>query len=227
LLEEVGRRVGEGYRRVKLKVHPGWDTVPVAAVRAAHPDLALQVDANGSYAPLGVAGAADALAAVDDLDLLLVEQPLGDDDLVGHAALARRLRTPVCLDEAVRSEGDALAALALGACGALNVKPGRVGGLVEAVRIADAAAAAGAAVWCGGMLETGIGRAANLALASLGAFTLPGDISAAARWWEADIVEPAAVLAGDGSIAVPGGPGLGVTVRLPPSAVVGRAWSAR
>jgi O-succinylbenzoate synthase len=227
LLDTVASRVGEGYRRVKVKIHPGWDIVPVAAVRAAHPGLMLQVDANGAYAPLGPAGAAAALAPLDDLGLLLVEQPLGDDDLVGHAELGRRLRTPVCLDESIGSEHDMATAVALGACRAVNVKAGRVGGLAAAVAVAERAVAAGMAVWCGGMLETGVGRAANLALASLGAFTLPGDLSAASRYWEADIVEPAALLTAAGEIAVPSGPGIGVEVTLAPDVVTGRVWCGR
>ena len=224
LLDEVGERVAEGYRRVKIKIHPGWDRVPVEAVRAAHPSLALQVDANGSYGPLGVDGAAGALVPLDDAGLLLVEQPLGDDDLVGHAALARRMRTPLCLDESVGSDSDAASALALGACGVLNVKAGRVGGVFEAVRIHDRCARGGIPAWCGGMLETGVGRAANLALASLGGFTLPADLSAADRYWAADIVEEPAVLGADGSIPVPAGAGSGVTVSLRPASVTDRLW---
>ncbi|WP_410051049.1 o-succinylbenzoate synthase [Acidiferrimicrobium sp. IK] len=228
LLEEVGKRVGEGYRRVKLKVGPGWDVVPVAAVRDAHPGLALQVDANGSYRALGVDGAAGALARLDGYGLLMVEQPLGDDDLVGHAELGRRLATPLCLDEAIASDDDAASAVALGACRVLNVKPGRVGGLREAVRVHDRCARSGIGAWCGGMLETGVGRAANLALAALGGFSLPGDLSASDRYWATDIVDRPATLQADGTIAVPAGPGIGVSVSLPPASVVDRTWmSAR
>ena len=211
LVDAVDRYVAEGYRRVKLKVQPGWDVEPVRAVRERFPDLALQVDANGAYSldggGDGGAGVA-ALAALDAFDLLLVEQPLAADDLVGHAALARRLRTPICLDESIESAADAAAALALGACSVVNVKPGRVGGYLEARRVHDVCAAAGAPVWCGGMLETGLGRAANAALAALPGFTLPGDLSASGRWYAQDVTEPLPLV--DGRLAVPTGPGIGV-----------------
>lgn len=204
LVDAVDGYVAEGYRRVKLKVEPGWDVQPVRAVRERFPDLALQVDANGAYS----LDDAEALAALDAFDLLLVEQPLAADDLVGHAALARRLRTPICLDESVESAADAAAALALGACSVVNVKPGRVGGYLEARRVHDVCAAAGVPVWCGGMLETGLGRAANAALAALPGFTLPGDLSASGRWYAQDITEP--LVLEDGRLAVPTGPGIGV-----------------
>lgn len=211
LLAEVSRRVDEGYRRVKLKVRPGWDTEPVGAVREAFGDLALQVDANGAYAPLGPS-AASVLKELDRFGLLLVEQPLADDDLVGHAALAKAIGTPVCLDEAIVSLDTAQNALALGACSVVNLKPGRVGGYLEAVRIHDLCAAAGVPVWCGGMLETGVGRAANLALATLANFALPGDLSASDRFWAADVVRDPVRLEADGTIRVPDGPGSGVEV---------------
>lgn len=219
LLAEVGRRVDEGYRRVKLKVHPGWDVEPVGAVRAEFGDLALQVDANAAYAPLGPS-AIEALKALDRFGLLMVEQPLADDDLVGHAALARAIGTPVCLDEAIVSLDTADTALALGACSVVNVKAGRVGGYLEAVRIHDLCAAAGVPVWCGGMLETGVGRAANLALATLANFALPGDLSASDRYWATDVVADPVRLEPDGTIRVPQGPGCGVeVVDLAPSTV--------
>ncbi|MDQ6782269.1 MAG: o-succinylbenzoate synthase [Actinomycetota bacterium] len=211
LVDEVGARLAEGYGRVKIKIHPGCDVTAVAALRATFgTELALQVDANGSYGALGVDGAARRLEALDGYGLLLIEQPLGDDDLVGHAALVRRLSTPICLDESITSADDARTALALGACGAINVKVGRVGGLAQAVAIHDRCAAAGIPVWCGGMLETGVGRAVNLALAALPNFSLPGDLSASDRFWETDIVTEPARLGSDGTIAVPGGPGIGV-----------------
>jgi o-succinylbenzoate synthase len=208
VVASVAERVAQGYRRVKLKIHPGWDVEPVAAVRARFGTLALQVDANGSYAGSGGA----ALAALDGFGLLCIEQPLADDDLVGHAALARTLRTPLCLDESITSALAAGAAIALGACGVINIKPGRVGGYLEAVRIHDLCVARGVPVWCGGMLETGIGRSANLALAALEGFSLPGDLSASDRFYRRDITEPVTVNA-DGTIDVPTGPGTGAVLR--------------
>ncbi len=209
LLDTVAAYLDEGYRRIKLKIEPGWDLEPVAAVRERFGDqLALQVDANAAY------HLADArrLAALDAFGLLLIEQPLPTDDLRGHAALAELLRTPLCLDESITSAAAAADAIALGACQIVNVKAGRVGGYLEARRVHDVCAAQGVAVWCGGMLETGIGRAANLALAALPDFTLPGDISASARYWRRDLITAPFTLGGDGQIGVPDGPGLGVVV---------------
>lgn len=206
LLAAVAGYVDQGYRRIKLKIEPGWDVAPVRAVREAHgPDLLLQVDANAAYTLRD----ARQLARLDDFDLLLVEQPLPEDDLLGHADLARLLDTPVCLDESVTSAQAAAAAIRLGACEVINIKPGRVGGYPEARRIAEVAAAHGVATWCGGMLETGIGRAANLALAALPTLTLPGDTSASDRYYATDITEP--FVLEDGRLPVPTGPGIGVT----------------
>lgn len=213
LIDAVGRHLEEGYRRVKIKIRPGWDLDPVVALRKdlGGPDrFALQVDANGSYA--GVADPAASLAPLDEQGLILIEQPLADDDLLGHAALGRRLSTPICLDESIVSARSAAVALALGACRVVNIKPGRVGGYLEAVAIHDLCADEGVPVWCGGMLETGVGRAANLALAALPNFSIPGDISASSRYWWSDIVTEPAILAPDGTIAVPLGPGIGVDV---------------
>jgi O-succinylbenzoate synthase len=210
LVATVGAYRAQGYGRVKIKVKPGWLADPIRALRAAFgPDLPLQVDANSAFtladAPL--------LAAIDDAGLLLIEQPLADDDLVDHAALQAQLQTPICLDESIDSYATAAAALALGACRVINIKPGRVGGLSVARAIHDLCQAQGVPVWCGGMLETGIGRAANLALASLPGFTLPGDISASRRYYHADLITQAFELnAADSTIAVPTGPGLGITV---------------
>lgn len=204
LLDTVARHCDEGYRRVKLKIEPGWDIEPVRAVRERFPDLPLQVDANAAYTLADV----DRLARLDAFDLLLVEQPLAVDDLHGHAELARRIRTPVCLDESIESAAGAAGAIALGACRIVNIKPGRVGGYLEARRIHDLCRTAGVAVWCGGMLETGIGRAANVALAGLPGFTLPGDLSASDRYFHTDITEPFRL--DDGCLRVPAGPGIGV-----------------
>ena len=206
LLEEVGAYVAEGYRRVKLKIQPGWDVEPVRAVRERFPDLALQVDANAAYT------LADArhLARLDAFDLLLIEQPLPEEQVRAHAALAARLATPVCLDESIVSAQSAADAIAMGACAVVNVKPSRVGGYLEARRIHDVCLAHGVAVWCGGMLETGLGRAGNVALAALPGFTLPGDISASDRYYRRDVTEPFVLR--DGTLRVPTGPGLGVQV---------------
>ncbi|MFD3513899.1 o-succinylbenzoate synthase [Streptomyces sp. NPDC058657] len=205
LLDSVGGFIDEGYARIKLKIEPGWDVAPVRAVRERFgDDLLLQVDANAAYT------LADArqLAKLDAFDLLLIEQPLADDDLVQHAALARQLRTPVCLDESIESAEDAAAAITLGACSIINVKPGRVGGYLEAKAIHDVCVAHGVPVWCGGMLETGLGRAANVALAALPGFTLPGDTSGSSRYFATDITAPFELA--DGHLDVPTGPGLGV-----------------
>ncbi len=205
LLAAVSRYVEQGYRRVKLKIEPGWDVAPVRAVREAHgPELLLQVDANAAYTLRD----ARHLARLDEFDLLLVEQPLPEEDVLGHADLAKVLRTPICLDESITSAGTAAAAIRLGACQVINIKPGRVGGYPEARRIAEVAAAHGVATWCGGMLETGIGRAANLALAALPMLTLPGDTSASDRYYATDITEP--FVLEDGRLPVPRGPGIGV-----------------
>ena len=203
LLDEVRRRVDEGYRRVKLKVMPGWDVEPVAAVRRElGDDLLLQVDANGAYA----AADTSALRVLDDYGLLLIEQPLADDDLDGHAALATRLRTPICLDESITSAMVAAHAIDAGACRVVNVKPGRVGGVAEAVRVHDVCVERGVGAWVGGMLETGIGRAVIVALASLPGFTMPGDVSASDRWYATDLTVPFLLDRSDGTIAVPTAP---------------------
>ena len=207
LLDAVAAALAEGYQRVKLKIRPGWDLEPVAAVRARFPDALLQVDANGAY----TAADADHLAGLDPYDLLLVEQPLPPDDLAGSALVASRLRTPVCLDEAITSAAAAASAIASGACSVVAVKAGHVGGYLEAVRVHDVCVAAGVPVWVGGMLETGLGRAANVALAALPGCTLPGDLSPSARWFAEDVTEP--LVLEDGHLRVPTGPGLGVEPR--------------
>lgn len=205
LLDAVAAYLEEGYVRIKLKIEPGWDVEPVRAVRERFGDeVLLQVDANTAY----TLGDAPHLARLDPFDLLLIEQPLDEEDVLGHADLARLIRTPVCLDESIESARDAAAAIRLGACSIVNVKPGRVGGYLEARRIHDVCAAAGVPVWCGGMLETGLGRAANVALAALPGFTLPGDTSASGRYYAQDITEPFELA--DGHLTVPTGPGLGV-----------------
>jgi O-succinylbenzoate synthase len=184
---------------------PGVDVERVAAIRADHPAILLSVDANAAYTLEDV----DVFRALDAFDLLMIEQPLHHEDLVRHAALQAEIATPVCLDESIRSAADAAAALQLGSCRIINIKQGRVGGVLEARRIHDVAAAAGVPVWCGGMLETGIGRATNVALAAMPNFLLPGDTSASSRYFREDLTEPF-VLRADGTMKVPTGPGIGV-----------------
>ena len=205
LLDAVDGYLAEGYQRIKLKIEPGWDVEPVRAVRERFGDILLQVDANTAYRR----GDAQHLALLDPFDLLLIEQPLDEEDLIGHAKLAEVVRTPICLDESIVSARAAADAIALGACAIVNIKPGRVGGYLESRRIHDVCRANDIPVWCGGMLETGIGRAANLALAALPGFTLPGDTSGSHRYYAHDITAPFVVT--DGTLPVPTGPGIGVT----------------
>ncbi|WP_214467734.1 o-succinylbenzoate synthase [Microbacterium flavescens] len=207
LVDAVDGYLAEGYARIKIKIKPGRDIADTAAVREAFGTIALQVDANSAY----TLADADTLAELDRFDLLLIEQPLQEDDLVDHATLARRLRTPVCLDESIVSAKAAADALALGSASIINIKAGRVGGYLEAVAIHDLCRDAGIPVWCGGMLETGIGRAANAALSALPGFTLPGDVSASNRFYTRDIVTEPAILE-DGHVRVPTGHGIGVEI---------------
>ncbi|GIH02362.1 o-succinylbenzoate synthase [Rhizocola hellebori] len=205
LLDAVDGYLAEGYLRIKLKIQPGWDVEPVRAVRERFgDDVLLQVDANTAY----TVGDARHLARLDPFGLLLIEQPLDEEDILGHAHLAKTVRTPICLDESIVSARAAADAIKLGACEIVNIKPGRVGGYLEAKRIHDVCAANGVPVWAGGMLETGLGRAANVALAALPGFTLPGDTSASGRYYRTDITEP--FVLDDGHLSVPTGPGIGV-----------------
>jgi O-succinylbenzoate synthase len=205
LVATVRNFVDAGYRRVKLKIKPGWDEEPTRAVReAVGDDIMLLVDANGTY---GLEDAAH-LAKLDDLGLAMIEQPLPPDELLGHAELASRLRTPICLDESITSASSARDAITLGATAIVNVKAGRVGGYLEARKVHDVCTSAGVPVWCGGMLETGLARAANLALAALPGFILPGDLSASERYYQTDITQPMRLR--DGHLDVPDGPGIGV-----------------
>jgi O-succinylbenzoate synthase len=208
LLDRVAQHVAEGYGRIKLKIKPGWDVDVVRAVRERWPDLPLQVDANSAY----TLADAPVFREMDQFDLLLIEQPLHYDDIVDHAQLQAQLRTPLCLDESIPSPEHARWALDIGACRVINIKVGRVGGLTAAKQIHDLCAERGIPVWCGGMLETNVGRAANVALATLPNFALPGDISASARYYRQDIAEPNFVLNEDSTLSVPVGPGLGVHV---------------
>jgi O-succinylbenzoate synthase len=211
LVDKVETEVAAGYRRVKIKIKPGRDVALVAAVRARLPRLPLMVDANSAY----TLADADHLRDLDRFSLLMIEQPLGWDDIVDHASLQRRIDTAVCLDESVRSAEDARRALEIGACRIVNIKVGRVGGFSGAIAVHDACRARGAPVWCGGMLESGIGRLANVHLQTLPGFTLPGDTSASARYFEEDLVDPPVVVSKDGTIAVPQGPGIGHAIVWP------------
>jgi o-succinylbenzoate synthase len=206
LLETVTGFVDQGYRRIKLKIKPGWDVEPVRAVRERFPDVPLQVDANTAYAESD----ARHLAELDAFGLLLIEQPLPEDQVLAHARLARIVRTPICLDESIHSFQAAVDAIELGACAIINIKPGRVGGYLEAKRIHDLCAQHSIPVWMGGMLETGLGRAGNVAMAAMPNFTLPGDTSASDRYYHHDITEP--FVLHDGRLRVPAGPGLGVRI---------------
>ncbi|AGL16836.1 o-succinylbenzoate synthase [Actinoplanes sp. N902-109] len=206
LLDAVEGYLEQGYLRIKLKIEPGWDVAPVRAVRERFgDDVLLQVDANTAY----TVGDAPRLAALDPFGLLLIEQPLDEEDLLGHVELSHRVRTPICLDESIVSARAAADAIRLGACRVVNIKPGRVGGYLEARRIHDVCVANGVPVWCGGMLETGLGRAANLALAALPGCTLPGDTSASDRYFRTDLTAPFVLR--DGHLPVPDAPGIGVT----------------
>ncbi len=195
-----------GYRRLKIKIRPGMDIVPLAAVREALPDAPIMADANSAYTLDQI----PVLKELDQLNLMMVEQPLAEDDIIDHAVLQRAIQTPVCLDESIRTRDDARKAIELGACRVINIKLGRVGGFSEARAIHDVAAQHGVAVWCGGMLESGIGRAANLHLTTLANFVLPGDTSASDRYFAEDLIDPPFRLTDHGTLAVPEGPGIGV-----------------
>lgn len=209
LIEKIALELSRGYRRIKMKIKPGWDLEAVRQVRERYPDTPLMVDANSAYS------LADEtlFRELDRFDLMMIEQPLAYDDLVDHAALQAKIRTPICLDESIHSPEDARKALALDAGRVLNIKPGRVGGLSSARDISRIAEAAGIPVWCGGMLESGVGRAHNLHLSSLPGFTLPGDVAASDRYFVEEIIEPPVTVAADGSVPIPAGPGFGFAVR--------------
>ena len=208
LINTVAGYLDQGYQRVKIKIKPGRDIVDAQEVRKAFPTLRLQVDANSAY----TLDTATRLLPLDELGLLLIEQPLDEDDLWDHAKLQQQLKTPICLDESILTPRHARQAIEMGACGVINIKTGRVGGLSQAVMIHNLCSQQNIPVWCGGMLETGVGRAANLALASLPNFALPGDISATERYYAEDITEQRFILNPDSTIDVPNRPGLGITV---------------
>ncbi|OFX15363.1 MAG: o-succinylbenzoate synthase [Armatimonadetes bacterium RBG_19FT_COMBO_69_19] len=210
LLRRIEEFLNRGYRRIKVKIKPGWDVAVVQAIRRTFGKVRLQVDANSAY----TLDQAPVLRDLDDYALLLIEQPLGEDDIVDHARLQAQLRTPICLDESIVTPDDARKALELGSCRIINIKAARLSGLTAGIATHDLCQRSGVPVWCGGLLETGIGRAANLALASLSNFTLPADLSASDRYFHEDLIDPPVTLNADGTISVPTAPGLGFTVRL-------------
>ncbi len=208
-LRKVEREVQAGYQRIKLKIQKGWDTQVLEAVRERWPYIMLSVDANSAYRMADF----EHLVDFDRFGLLMIEQPLWADDFYYHSMLQRRMQTPICLDESIRNRRDALASIEMESCRIINIKNGRVGGFSEAIAVHNVAMERGIPVWCGGMLETGIGRAHNIALASLPGFTLPGDVSASARYWAEDIIEPAVTVSAKGEIEVPTIPGRGYAVK--------------
>jgi O-succinylbenzoate synthase len=208
LAAKIETELSAGYRRIKIKVKPGWDVNAVEMVRGRFGSIPLMVDANAAY----TLNDADHLASLDAFDLMMIEQPLEYDDVADHGKLQRRLRTPICLDESIHTVRDAEAAIDAGACRIINIKPGRVGGHAESIRLHDLCAARGIPVWHGGMLESGVGRAHNIHLSTLRNFTLPGDIAASRRYYAPDLIEPPIDVRPDGTIPVPEGPGIGVTI---------------
>ncbi len=207
LLEKIQRELDAGYQRIKVKIKPGWDIEVLDRIRAKFPRIALMADANSAYTLADL----PRLKLLDRFYLMMVEQPLGWDDLLDHAKLQREISTPVCLDESIHSAEDARKALEIGACKIINIKLGRVGGFTSAIRVHDVCRARNTPVWCGGMLESGIGRAHNIAISSLPGFTLPGDVSASRRYWKQDVIEPEVEVSPRGTIRVPKSPGLGFT----------------
>ena len=210
LLEKIGTELAAGYQRIKIKIKPGWDLKVVRQVRERFPDILLMGDANSAYTLNDV----ELFRALDDFNLMMIEQPLAHDDVFDHAELQKQIKTPVCLDESIHSAEDARHAIAMGACRIINVKLGRVGGHMEAKRVEAICRERAVPVWCGGMLESGIGRAHNIAMATLAGFALPGDVSASARYWEEDIIEPPVTVTARGTIMAPEKPGIGFEVNL-------------
>jgi O-succinylbenzoate synthase len=209
LMDKIATELDAGYQRIKLKCKPGWDNRVFEAVRKVWPDIMLSCDANSVYRMKDL----DHITTWDEFGLLMIEQPLWYDDFYFHSMLQKRIDTAICLDEAIRNRRDALAAIDMQSCRIINIKVGRVGGFSEAIAVHNAAAERGIPVWCGGMLETGIGRAHNIALSSLPNFSLPGDVSASSRYWEQDIIEPAVTVSSKGEIVVPSAPGRGFEVQ--------------
>jgi len=211
LLEKIRKEVDAGYQRIKIKIKPGWDLNIVERVRKEFPDIRLMGDANSAYKLSDVA----LFQRLDQFNLMMLEQPLAHNDIFDHATLQRQITTPVCLDESIRSAEDAAHAICLESCKIINVKLGRVGGHAEAKRIEKITRDNEIPIWCGGMLESGIGRAHNIAMSTLAGFTLPGDVSASARYWEEDVIEPPVRVSPRGTIKVPESPGIGFEINLP------------
>jgi O-succinylbenzoate synthase len=208
LLEKIERELAAGYQRIKIKIKPGWDIDIVRKVRAHFPEIRLTCDANSAY----TLADASLFKALDEFNLMMIEQPLAHDDIFDHAELQEQIKTPICLDESVRSAEDARHAIDIAACRIVNVKLGRVGGHAEAKRVETVCREHSIPVWCGGMLESGIGRAHNIAMATLAGFSLPGDVSASARYWKEDIIEPPVTVSSRGTITVSNKPGIGFEV---------------
>lgn len=211
LLEKIRKEVDAGYQRIKIKIKPGWDVAIVTRVRKEFPNIRLMGDANSAYTLADV----PLFRELDRFDLMMLEQPLSHDDIFDHAKLQQQIQTPICLDESIRTAEDATHATALGSCRIINVKLGRVGGHSEAKRVEAVARENDIPVWCGGMLESGIGRAHNIAMSTLAGFSLPGDVSASARYWEEDIIEPPVLVSAKGTIMAPDAPGIGFNLNLP------------
>lgn len=207
LLEIISNHVDEGYKRIKIKIKPGWDYDVLKEVRQYFPNLDMMADANSAYTLKDI----ELLKRLDELDLMMIEQPLAHDDIIDHAKLQAQLSTPICLDESIHSLEDARKAIELGSCKIINIKIGRVGGLTESLKIHNYCLEKGIPVWCGGMLESGIGRAHNIALTSLSQFVLPGDTASSDRYWEKDIIEPE-VIVKNGMITIPDSPGIGYEI---------------
>jgi len=208
LLDKIAGELGAGYQRIKIKIKPGWDLDIVRRVRERFPEIRLMGDANSAYTLRDVA----LFKALDEFELMMLEQPLAYNDVFDHAKLQAQIETPICLDESVRTVADAAQAIAIGACRIINIKLGRVGGHALAKQIEQTAREKQIPVWCGGMLESGIGRAHNIAMATLAGFTLPGDVSASARYWQEDIIDPPVTVTPSGTIEAPSGPGIGFEV---------------
>jgi O-succinylbenzoate synthase len=208
LIQKIAIEVGAGYQRIKMKIKPGWDVDVIREVRKEFPKIRLMADANSAYTLADIGH----LKKLDEFDLMMIEQPLAHDEIIDHVTLQAQLRTPVCLDECIRSAHQAEQAIRMKACGIINIKLGRVGGFREAKRVHDVAQQHGIPVWCGGMLESGIGRAHNIALSTLPNFILPGDVSASMRYWKRDIISPAVEVSPSGTITVPTAPGFGYQI---------------